>query len=171
MFETQAASLHLNRLLDSHEKGDWIEVYLVGRFTGRAPLGVCCRSGIAVTRDAPATVLAHELGHALGLADVYDKRPNQTWADGGKIVDRCLFQNQDEDWAADDGRGFYPSGTTYSKILQGLLMYGYRSMYSPSAYDIPSGAVWGLPANSSSAEYVSVGASGIKQNNGEVYSE
>ena len=69
------------------------------------------------------------------------------------------------------GRGFYAKSDKYALVQQSFLMYGRDGKTS---VDIPDGAVLSISNKAisvSSAYHVPVGASEIKQNNNEVYSQ
>jgi hypothetical protein len=75
------------------------------------------------------------------------------------------------DWGSALGRGFYAKSDKYAVVQQSFLMYG---MDGFASVDIPDGAVLSISNKAmsvSSACHVPVGASAIKQNNSEVYSQ
>ena len=75
------------------------------------------------------------------------------------------------DWGSALGRGFYAKSDKYALVQPSFLMYGRDGQTS---VDIPDGAVLSISNKAmsvSSAYHVPVGASAIKQNNSEIYSQ
>ena len=115
-------------------------------------------------------VLSHELGHIVGLADIYEYRKKRS----GRIemtglnehISKECFSDQGNDWGAETGRGFYPATDTQCVIVQALLMYGYDNASVASAVDLPSGGVRGLSATANhpfSTTNICVGANFITE--------
>ena len=175
----QTLTSEFSDLLDTYSEHDCVEVYCLGQFLDFKAWGLHTRKGIALCKDSPSTVLAHELGHALGLVDCYAYKPisdedeiAMTNADATLAAD--MFGSVANDWCAGSGRGFTGSADVRGKNIMDLLMHGCAGVYTRNGFDIPSGKVKALHANSSTGEdvgYVSVGAEQIRQNNTEVYSE
>ena len=114
-------------------------------------------------------VLSHELGHILGLDDIYEYRKVRN----GRIemtglndhVAKECFSDQEKDWGAETDRGFYSEADTQCVTVQTLLMYGYDNPAVASAVDIPSGCVRGLPITAKhpfSTTNICVGVNSIK---------
>ena len=166
-------------LLDSYSAGDCIEVYFLGKFHGTKALALWTEYGIAITKESPSCVLAHELGHALGLQDCYcdkpsdDGGPSIMLSNAGSTVALDMFANVAVDWCAGSGRGFAESTDTRRYAIKTLLMHGCSARWSSLGYDIPCGAVKGLhngSGNGDDSDFVNVGAEQVKPVNTEVYS-
>lgn len=96
--------------------------------------------GLTITAQANAYTLAHELGHACNLRDIYDFRPARS---GNPAVD-IGTEGPKEVWMPKDwGGGYYRQGITQKEIVQKLLMYGYTS---DTKADIPLGQIHGINA-------------------------
>ena len=112
---------------------------------------------------ATSSVCAHEMGHVLGLRDVYNARKtaNDPMPQGWLPLYEEVFSDPAIDWVGDDGRGFYESTDTHRDVIELLLMHGRDS----GGCDIPSGSIRGF---SSQAHHifdigqVPVGASSIQ---------
>ena len=122
---------------------DGVEVYFIGGQGDvvdydRRALGRGNANGVVISCNAMGRVLAHEIGHVAGLADVY--------VDGN-----CVEQYQPvrkewmpDDWANGTGSRFYSSGTAPIDLLPHLLMFGTDNSIH---FDIPSGSVRGFVEN------------------------
>lgn len=113
------------------------------------------------------STVAHELGHLVGLDDIYDmtKGGISEMVDADLAPSKDLFDNQIDDWGLETGRGFYPGGETSRTIIKSLLMYGYNDRIGA---DIPSGKVWGLLNKTEMQEsFAAVGAEQIEEFNNE----
>ena len=109
---------------------DGLEVYFVESITGEAD-AFCGSSGIVVGRNFTDTTLAHEIGHACGLCDIYD------FADGMSVTGMPQKAYFTHDW------GWYPENVTQAQIVRRLLMYGYNTD-STHKGDISRGDVYGV---------------------------
>ena len=166
-------------LLDTYSSNDCVEVYCLGKFIEMKAWGLWTRKGIALCKDSPSTVLAHELGHALGLKDCYvDKKNGQEVAivmsNAESPIASDMFGSVPVDWCAGSGRGFTEASDTRRKSIMNLLMHGCAKEYASNGYDIPSGTVKALQENSSAGtdvDHVDVGAEQIKPSNTGVYSQ
>ncbi|MGN0845100.1 MAG: hypothetical protein ACI4QT_07770 [Kiritimatiellia bacterium] len=110
--------------------------------------GLTNPSGIVIANSANANTIAHELGHAQKLKDVYAKSPDMSLTLTG-MVHRIRLPN---DWGTSSNEGYYPSGLSQSALVSRLLMYGHGPA---NKRDLPSGdidAVWrDSPSHSFSA--------------------
>ena len=72
--------------------------------------------------SVPIMTLAHELGHLLGLDDVYDRQKvggvYRDIPEGSVTAKRFFFSDVDHDWGAETDRGFYTKEDTLSKLIQ-----------------------------------------------------
>ncbi len=128
---------------------DGIRVYFVDKIiddSAPPPLqetifGLHGLSGIAVAATGLDTVLAHELGHAFGMEDVYANKSGVTVG-----AARASFDNEMFDWnngsrgRQDSGTRYYEYGIMQKSIIERLLMNGH---YHGGA-DISAGPVFGV---------------------------
>lgn len=111
-----------------------LELYFVASITGTAvanPTAFHRYDGIVVGPGANARSLAHEIGHACNLRDIYN------WHSGTNyiVTGSPLESRMPNDW------GWYPPTITHSNVVERLLMYGFRSDYKA---DISYGDIHGL---------------------------
>ena len=126
--ETNAVQLvDLMSILDC---GEGLNLYFVPRIIGEGN-AFHTDHGIVFSRSFTANDIAHEIGHACGLEDVYD------WAEG---TDAVIDGEIRESWLPDDW-GHYRTVSTQDGILKRLLMYGYTTN---QGVDITYGDVYGL---------------------------
>ena len=112
---------------------DGLEIYFVETITDRT-VAFCGMSGIVVSRNFSDTTLAHEIGHACGLSDIYDSYSRETDLVVTGMPQKVYFTH---DW------GWYPENVTQAQLVQRLLMYGYNTG-STHKGDISRGDVYGL---------------------------
>lgn len=128
----------LNRLINLYQQQDCVEVYFIGEFVRTPTVGLKTDRGLVITKRATWQTLAHELGHALGLSDCYEKSNGQLIDHGNEPVTRERFLHFDRDWGRETGRGFYEKDDTLEKIIRSYLMHG---VTDAERIDIPYGAV------------------------------
>lgn len=92
------------------------------------------RRGMAVRGDAPLRTLAHELGHACGLPDLY------TYGVVAGLVSEDKLRPLN--WSGGEGTGYYPSGLLYQDVM-------FRSlMHNRGGTEIPLDCLTGLDGGS-----------------------
>ena len=110
-------------------------------------------------------LLAHEIGHNLGLDDIYSRRKNNPellMVGWGEPACCEIFSDQDRDWGQEDGRSFYEKDDTHGGLIEMLLMNGFNDF---NGTDIPSGNVHGYsanPRNSFDKPAIKVGADTVR---------
>jgi len=121
---------------------DWLYDGVAGRHS---------RWGLAVTAGAPTYVLAHEIGHACGLTDIWEGTLGNT------LISEELVGWQN--WSGGTGTGYYPQDLKHADLLKRLLMYRYTG---DNRVDIPLGGVKGYDPDSQSPLplLISVGLTG-----------
>ena len=135
--EDPSGGWDFDKLVDIGQGTDGIECYFVNDFTmtdGRnPPLAANTYKGLVMSARADVTTLAHEIGHAFGLEDVYvssaEKDEESLHA---KDVSQCVIcgSKATYDWNGGcygtgvGGARYYPSGTTMAEIIPRLVMYG-----------------------------------------------
>lgn len=107
-----------------------LELYFIHDLNG-VPTAFHSRNGIVISPDANARTVAHEIGHACNLRDIYDAHQ-----DADAVVSGLPSKERmPDDW------GSYPPSLTHQDILKRLLMYGFRSDVKT---DISYGDIFGL---------------------------
>lgn len=106
-----------------------LELYFIRRLVG-SPTAFQRDDGIVVGPNANARTLAHEIGHACGLEDVYTESDDGTLVVSGSPTK----ERMPNDW------GWYPESVTQADIVRRLLMYGVRS---DTKADLSYGDVYG----------------------------
>ena len=176
---TKTASRQAAALFNEYEAAEGVTMYFVGAITNSNAVGFRSGSNIVIGKESPKAGLAHELGHALGLADCYVAKKNSQdieifLSNADSQIADDMFGSIATDWCAGSGRGFTESAYTREIAIMCLLMHGCAKKHARNGCDIPSGKIKALHADSSTGDdvdYVSVGAEQIKPNNTEVYSE
>jgi hypothetical protein len=151
-----------------------VEVYFTASLVGAAgltngALNSGHNGGVVIGADkASGKVLAHELGHACQLPDIYWKRDAKAATpDGQPAVAAGQLSNDrvKEEWAPLD----WPGGAYYNKSLlhkylvsQRLLMYGENKDASDAdngddAIAISRGPIFGIPSSGGSGVLLNVG--------------
>ena len=120
-----------------------IELYFVNSFLvddqQSDVLGIEDTQGIVLRNDISERTLAHEIGHACGLLDIYPYRlaPNtlEMVVSGPVTVERLP-----QDWGGD----YYNPGLLQAYLITyRLLMMGYEDPLIMTTYDIPLGSIYG----------------------------
>jgi hypothetical protein len=167
-------------LLNNYKTNDCVEVYFVGGIVNPSVAAITTEFGVIIGRTDFKYVLAHELGHTLGLKDVCHSvqvaanGTNTIWSLGARLnpLDKHVFTDHEHDWRRETGRGFYENCDTIASTIDMLLMLGVESSTSTNNVigDIPSGKVYGL-SKILDKDHQNVGASGIEPSNEKVYSK
>ena len=143
-----------DRIVDIATDTGGIECYFINRFVdSRHTKAAHDSRGIIVTSLATKCTLAHEIGHAFGLCDIYKSNEGGR-AEGDDLValgngDKASYSNLYDDWNGGcSGRGasgvrYYRSGTTMNAIVDRMLMLG-SVPEEDSRRDISNGAVYGV---------------------------
>ena len=131
---------------DCHTGG--IEVYCIEQFDDPGQLGLSCTNadetaGLTIVGCATVRTLAHELGHACGLCDIYtDVNEGEVPLYNGVVLNVCA----QEDWCREVPDGGY-GGLTLHSMIRRLLMHGRDGPALSAAVDIPAGRIFGILAN------------------------
>ena len=113
-----------------------IECYFVNEIASAS--GLNSSSGLAIATNASATVLAHEIGHACGLSDIYYSTSETPLHAMGVA---CQNWNQ-EDWGTTVSRGYYPEGTEQSLLIIRNVMHGVDDNFG--MLELSRGDIYGL---------------------------
>ena len=130
---------NFDRLVDIGHGTGGIECYFVRTLFyedgSDGPVGANSSGGIVLTAAAHVTTLAHEIGHAFNLCDIYvATREKEKYVFGVNAKDvgnnpinySCAL----DDWnggchgSGDSGARYYQDGTTMSILIPRLVMYG-----------------------------------------------
>lgn len=112
-----------------------IELYFNRSIVGAN--GLTSPSGVLIANSGNPNTVAHELGHAQGLPDIYHSRNNGAIAVTG-VVGRIRMPS---DWGSSSAEGYYPPNLSQSNLIERLLMFG---VGSSSKRDLPSGDIDGV---------------------------
>lgn len=118
-------------LIDTHHVTTGVEVYFVTCICGAG--GLSLPGGCAVRATSDPNTLAHELGHAQGLPDLFVQRN-----DGSYLSGPPSYEWLPGDFGADSGEGYY-AVEAQSDVVRRMLMF---ERCSPEALDITTGDPW-----------------------------
>lgn len=154
-----------SNLVDVASNTGGVEVYFVRSIRSdsnkNAITGLHCDRGIALEKLADALVLAHEVGHAIGMSDIYVAEGDYrlTYGETRKIF-------MDNDWnggcqgpsdfsvhydvmQAVGSARYFRRGLLHGNVIQRLLMNGERDFDSSvNGIDITYGTVYGMDTES-----------------------
>ena len=139
-----------DRIVDIASGTGGLECYFINSFADSADTKAAHVSrGIVVTSRATKSTLAHEIGHAFGLCDIYKS------SEGGENLlalgngDKASFSNLYDDWnggcsgQGTPGARYYQSGTTMRNIVNRMLMLG-AVPEDDTRRDITNGGIYGV---------------------------
>ena len=114
-----------------------IELYFIDNICRRSTANHD-QYGIVVSTNGTAVTVAHEIGHAFGLADVY---PWQKHKPHSALSDMSLHESHaPDDWSNGEGYRYYGRGVNQSMLIRRLLMCGFNL---ESRRDLSFGSIYG----------------------------
>ena len=115
-----------------------IELYFVNKVS-RIAFANHNPYGIVLSTNAAYKVVAHEIGHAFGCADIY---PTKKWEPNVHLPDSTVQEKREQmDWSNGTGCRYYRVGIGQEELIRRLLMCG-RSYQT--RYDMSSGLIYGF---------------------------
>ena len=111
-----------------------LRIFFVNTNNGSELTGFNTRRCLVVAKNASGVILAHEIGHACGLRDIYATQDGLSITDAGVVKAEYL---NPLDW----GAGYYNPDLLHTNLITRLLMYGY---IHPNQGHIPHGRVHGV---------------------------
>ena len=112
-----------------------VECYFVWEIQG--VLGINTPSGILVGRNANISTLAHEIGHACGLSDIYVSHQETVFQ-----LDECATRDRNpDDWGTGANHGYYQPGTMQSELVARNVMCNARPL---SRRELALGCIFGI---------------------------
>ena len=152
--ESRPGKLTKEQLVGLNVDTGALECYFVNGFVD-APqvLGINCASGMVMTAGADGRTLAHEIGHALGMEDIYASNVGATnetvslKSISATERPKCVFMESDWnlgcDGHGDGGCRFYGKHVFLRDIFDRMLMNGERHT-SSGGRDITMGDIHGV---------------------------
>ena len=101
--------------------------------------GLSHAGGMVLEAASDTRAVAHEIGHACGLKDVYVNSPAETSL---AVTDEISRQRLGTAWGSTGERSFYTPGLQQAELLRRLLMYGYDDNSPGCAFSY--GDIYGL---------------------------
>ena len=120
-------------ILSAQNPADGIEIHFVSDMPNCD--GKESGHGIVMSASAPATTFAHEVGHALGLPDIFPEISSR------RVSGYVSEEWAPMDWSGSDPAGFYPMGLRQSDLIRRHIMYGIEST---EKRDFSAGGIYGL---------------------------
>ena len=127
-----------------------VKIFVVDRIVAGSPLAFTLvdRKSCIIAKSSVSSnaVVPHELGHALGLKDIYNRRKKNKMdllPNGNLPLCKDVFSDASRDWGSSDGRGFYERVDTHSRTIESFLMNGFDN----GGCDIPYSSVEGYAAS------------------------
>ena len=177
-----------DQLVNVYTNRDCIKIFYVGTLRQSSKIqydGIFAEwkaEGVLMPKGMLEESLAHELGHALRLSDIYLnnwcgalEQPTRRveLAEQGFPLEKRFFGDLDHDWGQETGRGFYELNDTLGATLKKFLMFGVYLDLDNVGCDIPSDTVHGIPAGATTqgdARLITIGARETERHTNEVYS-
>ena len=165
---TEMLSARADALLNTiRTTNDCIHVVYVHKITHgtEQAFSVADYRSIVMGEKGTSLVLAHEIGHNLGLDDIYSLRkdnPQRLMIGWNDHAYQEIFEDNELDWGREGGRAFYEKNDTHGALIDMLLMNGFNDF---GGVDIPSSKVHGYsekPRNSFDKPAIKVGADTIR---------
>ena len=161
---TKTASRQAAALFNEYEAAEGVTMYFVGAITNSNAVGFRSGSNIVIGKESPKAGLAHELGHFLGLKDIYYVKVGVYNGEPALIrlnirndpVSFETFRPGTGDWGDETGRGFYERDDTLASVIDRLLMHGIKKLTDVG--DIPDNQVYGISKDDQKG-FQNVGAS------------
>ena len=123
------------QIVDCTNNTDGLEVYIVSNI--KYATGLHHPGGVIISSAAPLVTLAHEIGHACGLEDIYDQH-----SESGLTLSATIErENLPNDWGSLSAVRYYNRTLQYPDLLKRLLMYG---VSHETKSDISYGDITGL---------------------------
>ena len=146
----KSASCDVYDLMARAPTNNVIRTFWVGSITNGTPIAFTMQKhkSVFASQLSSGRAFAHELGHAIGLADIYVKRKIK----GGVVVlpyagypvSKDFFDDKICDWGAESACGFYQMSDNLGAIIPSLLMHGEDVSSESEVADLPSGSVLGF---------------------------
>ncbi|MBR4171364.1 MAG: hypothetical protein IKR48_06900, partial [Kiritimatiellae bacterium] len=161
---TKTASRQAAALFNEYEATEGVTMYFVGAITNSNAVGFRSGSNVVLGKESPTSGLAHELGHYLGLKDIYYVKVGEYNGKPARIrlnirndpVSFETFRPGTGDWGDETGRGFYERDDTLASVIDRLLMHGIKKLTDVG--DIPDNQVYGISKDDQKG-FQNVGAS------------
>ena len=161
---TKTASRQAAALFNEYEAAEGVTMYFVGAITNSNAVVFRSGSNIVIGKESPKAGLAHELGHFLGLKDIYYVKVGVYNGEPALIrlnirndpVSFETFRPGTGDWGDETGRGFYERDDTLASVIDRLLMHGIKKLTDVG--DIPDNQVYGISKDDQKG-FQNVGAS------------
>ncbi|MFA5203678.1 MAG: hypothetical protein WC708_04655 [Lentisphaeria bacterium] len=145
------------QLQSSHDGTGGLEIYCIDDLIGANGANYSpgtTEAGLTIDDDANSRTLAHELGHACGLADIYLSK------DGTSLPDDLVKETWlPDDWSGGSATGYYSPDLKQKDLVQRLIMYG---VGNSTKADFALGKVHGVDRNGA-ATLIKVGLSDMNR--------
>lgn len=125
------------KLVDISKNTNGLEFYFINKIANTSVANHDLY-GIVLSTNANAEVIAHEIGHSFGCADIYNIKKSDRRT---PLCSNYVFEERlERDWNNGTGCRYYPVGITQTTLIKKLLMCGYAY---PGKTDLSFGSVYG----------------------------